>query len=296
MLEKEKVEMAQLVEFVDEYLYGRGISSDITENPRYKTILWKIANILRKSGKKPFFPDSKETLNSITTIGNDGSIIIIEGANRNGNLISSKYYIDVDGENEVLRKIKVEASHNRDIKSVAISSYNDDGIEDCVAIKQNLSYGTSRGMEDFLNQVSRAQSDSDEYLTKTTRVPNRTDMIRIERCEKSKGKVVKLSDIYQIRMFQVGQEDIAPEPDDLDPFGMLHMDVLGMPEIYRDLSFEEMILIQGMNGKILPLPEGEREKRFQEYQRLNKKYGRTRAFEPGMAKEYIVKNKDYFLE
>ena len=44
--EEKKLEIVRIKEFVDQYLYERGISSYISEHPRYDSILWKLSNFL----------------------------------------------------------------------------------------------------------------------------------------------------------------------------------------------------------------------------------------------------------
>lgn len=102
----------------------------------------------------------------------------------------------------------------------------------------------------------------------------------------------RLEDVYQIRNFAPALEDISPDVEDVDPFDVMHLSILGMPEIYRDLSKRDQQIINDSNGKIYPLPEVEREKQLQEYKRLNELYKRTRAFEKGISKYLVVKDKE----
>ena len=58
-IEKEKFETEQNKHFLEEYLYERGISTEITENPRYDSILWKLSNLIRKSEYKAYTDNAK---------------------------------------------------------------------------------------------------------------------------------------------------------------------------------------------------------------------------------------------
>lgn len=89
-IEKEKFETEQNKHFLEEYLYERGISTEITENPRYDSILWKLSNLIRKSEYKAYTDNAKELMNSVVQIDEAGNIIMLEGLNRDRNLITSK--------------------------------------------------------------------------------------------------------------------------------------------------------------------------------------------------------------
>lgn len=270
MLEDKKIVGIQNREFIEECLYTRGISEKITDNPRYQSILWKISNLLANAKLKAYSPEAKSLLDSIININDDGSIVFIEGNGKNSTIITCRYYIDeLDGK---LKRIRAENNHDKTESCITVSIYNDDGIEECLSTEQKTKYGS--------------------FLSKATRVQNRPDMIKIERVRQEKNKLKRLPDVYQIRQFQVGLEDIYPSLEEVDPYDVMNFSILGIPEIYRDLTKEEQLVISKMNGRIYPLDETEREECFQKYKELNKIYHRTRAFEKGMAKSFMVRNQD----
>ncbi len=268
--EKEKLETEQNKHFLEEYLYERGISTEIAENPRYDSILWKLSNLIRKSEFKAYTDSAKELMNSIVQIDEAGSIIMLEGLNKEGNLITSKYYID--NEDVSLKRTSMEtAKGEKEPICVTSSSYNEDGIEVMKETKQKTDFGI--------------------YFSRATRLDNRIDMIKIERAEQSiKGDASKLPDMYQIRLFQVGMEDIEPNMEEVDPLNVMRFDILGMPPIYEDVSLDELSTLRDKDGKVMPLPEQYRQQVLEKYKELNKDYFRTRAFEKGIAKMLVVKD------
>lgn len=282
MFETEKIVSAQNIEFLSEYLYERDVAEQLTENPRYQSILWKLSNILRKNEIKAFSPDARKTLDSIIRVDEDGSITFVEGFLQNRSVVTCKYYFD-ESENKIKRIRAQKCVDENYIMGnvfnsdkyedyISVSTYNENGIEESLAIEQTTSYG--------------------KYFSKSTRVPNRIDMIRIERYRQENEELKRLEDVYQIRSMQAALEDIEPDAEDIDPFNTMHFDILGLPAPYIDLDFEEQEVVSKMGGKILPLPEVERQRKFQIYKELNEKYGRTKAFEKGIAKAYLVKNQD----
>lgn len=279
MFEAEKIVSAQNIEFLSEYLYQRGVAEQLVENPRYQSILWKLSNILRKSDIKAFSPEARKTLDSIIRVDEDGSITFIEGVLQNRSIVTCKYYFD-ESENKLKRIRSQKCVDENYIMGnvfnsdkyddyISVSTYNEDGIEESLAIEQTTYDG--------------------KYFSRSVRVPNRIDMIKVERYRQQKDNLKRLDDVYQIRSMQVALEDILPDAEDIDPFNTMHFDILGLPASYRDLSFEEQEVVSKMGGKILPLPEVERQRKFQVYKELNEKYGRTKIFEKGIAKAYLVK-------
>ena len=270
--EKEKIETEQNKHFLEEYLYERGLSTQITENPRYDSILWKLSNLIRKSGFKSYTDKAKELINNIVQIDEAKSIIMLEGLNKEGNLITSKYYID--SEDEQLKRTKLETVRGSDKPLYVESSvYNDDGIE--------------------IMKETHQRTDDLIRFERITRLENRIDVIKIERAEQSVGgEITKLADMYKSRFFHVGIEDIEPEMEEIDPLNVMRFDILGMPPIYTDVSLEELSTLKDNDGRVMPLPEQCRQQKLEEYKRLNRDYSRTRAFEKGIAKMLIVKDRD----
>ncbi len=271
-IEKEKLETEQNKHFLEEYLYERAISTEITENPRYDSILWKLSNLIRKSEFKAYTDDAKELMNSIVQIDEAGNVIMLEGLNKEKSLITSKYYFD--NEDESLKRTRMETIEGgQEPICVSSSSYNEDGIEVMKETKQKI--------------------DSGMYFSRATRLDNRIDMIKIERVEQStNGEIKNLDDMYQIRCFQVGMEDIDPDMEEVDPLNIMGFNIVGMPPIYKDVSLDELSTLRDSDGKVMPLQEQYRQQALKKYKELNKNYGRTRAFEKGIAKMLVVKDID----
>lgn len=266
--EEKKLEIVRIKEFVDQYLYERGISSYISEHPRYDSILWKLSNFLRKSGCKGYSDKAKELLSSIISIESNGSLILFDGISPEEAIVTSKYY--VDSTDDKLRRLRNEKDRNGNIQTVTINFYNDDGIEEILSTEQTTNKG--------------------KYFSKAMRLPNRLDIIKIERIRSENGDLKKLEDIYQGRTFLVGLEDIYPDIEEVDPLDTMHFSLLGMPPIYKDLSRDMQQTLKQNKGKLPPLLESQRQELLEEYKRLNEMYGRTRAFEKAMAKALVVKS------
>ncbi len=266
--EEKKLEIMRIREFVDQYLYERGISSYISEHPRYDSILWRLSNFLRKSDCKGYSDKSKELLNSIIVVEQNGSLILFDGIGPDSTIITSKYYVDAT--DDKLRRLRTEKDRDGNIQTVTLNTYNDDGIEEILSTEQTTNKG--------------------KYFSKATRLPNRLDVIKIERVRNENGGLKKLDDIYQGRTFLVGLEDIYPDIEEVDPLDAMHFSILGMPPIYKDLPDDMQQTLRQNKGSLPPLLESQRQELLEEYKRLNEMYGRTRAFEKAMAKALVVKN------
>lgn len=271
MLEDKKVETIRNKDFIGEYLFERGLSSEIMENPRYESILWKLSNMLIKMGYTHNSEKAKLFLSSIINIEADGSLIIVEGKGPNNTIVSSKYTYDED--DEKLKRFRVEGRTDGTADAKTISIYNDDGIEESLGVEQTTKYG--------------------KYFSKATRVKNRIEMIKIERMEQIGENLNRLPDIYQTRLMWAALEDISPDAETIDPFDTMHFDVLGLPPIYRDLTPQELEMINITNNEILPLPQIHRQEQLDNYKKNNDLYGRTKAFEKGIAKYLIVKDRSF---
>lgn len=269
MLEDKKVETIRNKDFIGEYLFERGLSSEIMENPRYEAILWKLSNMLRKMEYSHNSEKARTFLSSIVNIEPDGSLIIIEGKGPNNTIVSSKYAYDM--EDGKLKRFRVEGRPDGTADTKTISVYNDDGIEESLGVEQTTAYGT--------------------YFSKATRVKNRIEVIKIERMEQAGETLNRLPDMYQIRLMWAGLEDISPDAETIDPFDTMHFDVLGLPPIYRDLEPQELEMVNATNNEILPLPQARRQEQLDNYKKNNDIYGRTKAFEKGIAKYLIVKDR-----
>ncbi len=266
MLEDKKIKSIQNREFINEYLIKKGISHLIVKNPRYQSILWKLSNLLDKSNKRPFTDDAITFLDLITKIEEE-TIYFMESP-KYGSIISNKYYID--NEDNKLKRLRIEKGPYENIST--ISTYNEDGIEICLETKQILGYET--------------------YFSKTTRVPNRIDMIKIERLKKIKEQLIKLEDVYQVRVRQFALEDINPDAEEIDPFDIMYFSISRVPEIYEDMSLKDQLIIEENQGKALPPLEQYRQKHLQVYKELNEQFGRTTSFEKGIAKLLLIKDKN----
>jgi len=269
MLEDKKVETLRNKEMISEYLYERGISSEIMDNPRYESILWKLSNMLRKMKLSSSIEGAKSFLNTITTIEPDGSIIILEGEGPEHTIVSSKYMYDTNSEN--LKRFRVESRADGVPNIQTISVYNDDGIEESLGLEQNIENG--------------------KFFSKATRVPNRIDIIKIESMRQEGENLERFPDVYQKRFFWAALEDIDPDAETIDPYDIMHFSIIGLPPIYEDLSLEEQRKVATDGGNIFALPEEHREKQLSDYKTNNEHYCRTKAFEKGVAKYLIVKDK-----
>ena len=110
------------------------------------------------------------------------------------------------------------------------------------------------------------------------------EVIKIERMKQVKDELTKMPDIYQFRLFMPALEDIYPDKDVVDPFDIMHFSILGMPDIYRDLTKDEVGLINMNHGKITPLSDKYKKELLDEYKKLNAYYHRTKVFENGLEK------------
>ena len=75
---------------------------------------------------------------------------------------------------------------------------------------------------------------------------------------------------------------VYPDRTVVDPFDKMHFSIFGMPEIYRDLTQDEVGLINMNHGKITPLSDKYKKELLDEYKRLNAYYHRTKVFENGL--------------
>ena len=271
MLEDKKVELVRAKEAVDEYLYGRGFSGEIVENPRFDSILTMLGLKLLATGNKNYALCAHEVLDKIVYIENDTTIMILEGSGPNGTAITSKYYIDSQ-DSDKLKRLRLEAKSPTEVICATISTYNQDGLEETLSTEQTLENG-------------------DVYFSKAERDLRRPDVIRIERMRQSKDELTKLSEIFQLRTFMPALEDISPDRLTVDPFDKMHYSILGMPEIYRDLTKDEVAMINLNGGKVAPLSGKYREEQFKEYKKLNIFYQRTKVFEKGLAKSLAIDEK-----
>lgn len=249
------------LEFVRLYLLNSGLSTKIIEHPRFESIVWRVCSILRRSGFKAYSKEAMELLKSIVVVQKDGSIVIVENKPMKGVLNSVKYYYDES--EKKLRRIICDSNQDG-VEITRINTYSDDGLEESLLIDQNC-------------------LDGIRYYSKTTRVPERIDMVMVERIEEVNGKKELLSPVYQIRTFCAAYEDIDPLADDIDPLDKIGFSFLGVPEIYRDLEEEELKVIGECDGEIFPLDDVNKEEQFASYVETNKFYGRTRAFENAVA-------------
>lgn len=270
MLEEKKVNLLRAKEAVEEYLYGRGISAEISENPRYDSIVSTLALRLVSSGVKNYLTEPYNVLDKLVYIENYMSFIIYEGVGANGTTISSKYYID--NQDGSLKRLRLESNDKNEVLCANISTYDENGIEISLSTEQNLDGG-------------------DVYFSKATRDPKRPDVIKIERMKQVKDELTKMPEIYQLRIFMPALEDIYPDRETVDPYDVMHYSFLGMPEIYRDFTGEEMAFLNMSGMKITPLSKEFREKLLSEYKKLNVRYHRTKKFEEGLSKILEVDNR-----
>ncbi|MDE5539454.1 MAG: hypothetical protein K2J20_03085 [Bacilli bacterium] len=263
-----ELENQQNIEFIRTYLLKTSLSSKITSHPRFDSILWKISSLLSRAGTKAFSQEAINLLNSIIIIQKDGSIVILENKGKSEHLSSIKYYFD--DKDMCLRRVFCEPSYDG-AETTYISTYNEEGLEESLLIEQKC-------------------IDGAKYYSKTTRIPERIDMIRIERIMEQGNKRELLEEKYQIRTFCVAYEDIKPTADEIDPLDRIHFYLMGVPPIYRDLEPEELKIINDCNGEIFPLDEEHKLTRITDYIERNKFYGRIRNFEGAVARYLSIED------
>ena len=171
---------------------------------------------------------------------------------------------------KILRRIVCDKDHNG--STISISTYDGDGIEENAMTEQKC-------------------VDGSKYYSNVTRVPDRIDMIKIERIEEVKGKRENLEDVLQIRTFCVAYEDILPTIDTIDPLDAIHLSLLGMPSIYRDLESEEIKVIDECDGEVFPLDDDNKVSQLKNYMQTNRFYGRTKKFEEAVARYLSIEDR-----
>lgn len=262
MFEDKKLDFLRNKEFIGEYLFGRGLSEAIEEHPRYQYILGKIANILINRNVKPFSPNSRQMLDKMIDIDDKGNIIFAEGEGKNNTHVSCKFYIDkIDGK---LRKLRVEQNQEREEEFVTVGTYDQYGIEEVLATEQK----TQSGM----------------FFTKAVRLKDRIDILKIERFEQGDDYLNKLDDLYRIRSDYSALEDISPDREDIDPYDIKHFSIFGMPELYKDIDFEEK--------QIPSLSDSEKKEILKKYQELNEFFGRSKMFEKAIEQAFLLDYQD----
>lgn len=270
MVEDRKIEIIRNKELLKEYFYERGLSFEIMDNPRYETILWKLGNMISKMGLSSDISKAISYVTNIIDIDADGNLIMTETGDLDKTIVTSKY--EYDAQTEELKMFRVEMGPDSKILRKTISVYNEDGIEECLGTEQPL-------------------EDGGVYFSKATRLKNRIDVIQIQRMMKTEDNEERLTDVYQQRVFWAALEDIEPDLATVDPLEKEPLMKLGMPPIYQDLPVQVMQKISENGGNAYPLPESEREEQLKFYKETNEHYGRTKAFEKGIAKALIVKDK-----
>lgn len=270
MVEDRKIEIIRNKELLKEYFYERGLSFEIMDNPRYETILWKLGNMISKMGLSSDISKAISYVTNIIDIDAEGNLIMTETGDLDKTIVTSKY--EYDAQTEELKMFRVEMGPDSKILRKTISVYNEDSIEECLGTEQPL-------------------EDGGVYFSKATRLKNRIDVIQIQRMMKTEDNEERLTDVYQQRVFWAALEDIEPDLATVDPLEKEPLMKLGMPPIYQDLPVQVMQKISENGGNAYPLPESEREEQLKFYKETNEHYGRTKAFEKGIAKALIVKDK-----
>lgn len=261
-MEEKKVENIRNMQFAREYLAKTNIASQIVNHPRFESILWKISTLMRRAGVKAFSQEAIALLGSTIIVKADGSVTIFENEERTAGLASTQYYWDTD----VLRRVRCQTDvHN--LTTTTVSTYSENGLEEEQMLEQNC-------------------IDGSKHYSHTTRVPDRIDMIQIERISERNGVRERLEDVLQIRTFCVAYEDITPDADEIDPLDVVHFSFLGVPELYRDLSPKEKKVIDECEGEIFALDDEHKEAQLADCIQTNLFYGRTRRFEEAVA-EYL---------
>lgn len=268
-IEDVKIENIRNIEFIKQYLSKTNLSNQIKSHPRYDSILWKISILMRRIGVNAFSQEAINLLNSILIIQKDGSLSIFEQDSRTASLTSTKYFFDKD--DNKLKRIFCETTYDES-EITSISSYDEDGIEESLMTSQKC-------------------IDGSKYYTNAVRVPDRIDMIKIERISEKNKQRERLEDVYQLRTFCVAYEDINPSADEVDPLDIIHLSFLGVPPIYRDLYTDEKNIIEECDGEIFPLDDDNKESQLKDYIERNKFYGRTRKFERAIARYLDIEDR-----
>lgn len=251
MFESKKIEDIKNKDLVDRQLREQGVATSITNNPRYQSVLSRVSYMLMHPEKRNDFS---------INVDSEGNIVLIQSSNKIP-IMCMKYYVDKNDDNLKRAKIEFDTEGKENIKT--ISSYDLFGIEQGLLLIQNIG--------------------DERYMTRTTRLGNRPDVIKIERINQGK-ETQRLSDVYQSRIFWAAFEDINPDEIDIDPLETNPLAFLGkggLPPTYVDLSLEEAAMIK--NGIDIGLSKVDREDQFKLYRQTNRNFMRTTVFEEGVA-------------
>ena len=112
-MEDRKIEIIRNKEMLKEYFYERGLSSEIMDNPRYETILWKLGNMISKMGFTSNTSKAISYISNIIEIDANGNLIMTESGDFNKTIVTSKY--EYDTQLEKLKKFRVEMGPNNKI-------------------------------------------------------------------------------------------------------------------------------------------------------------------------------------
>lgn len=156
----EEVEFIRMKEYISEELYQSGIAQEIYDNPRYQMLLNELANRLISKCLKANTSEARRQLFGPMFIDVDGNVVFHEKDGDKEHV--ERVYIDKsDG---YLKRVSYTRSDDKDIEQPIIRTYDDNGIEICVAYTE-------------LN-------DEDKVITKVSRRHDSLDTIRCQSIKK----------------------------------------------------------------------------------------------------------------
>lgn len=267
--EEDKIYILQSNHFVEEYLNELPICPKLKENPRFQAIIWHISVMLKREGIPFQEEQAKKWIENQIHIGKNGEV---------GYMLNAKdrYYPDsyfstiqfvqyaYNGE-QVQRHVK--EVNNQETTMEILSYYNEDGIEEKQLVWDDM-FGKRYCFE---------------------RVRNNPELSHVHKYDISCPKNVK--EYYEERTFLVGLEDLSPNLIEMDPLEANSLLKYGSPpQFYSEVQNCNFMAEKMIENEKIALPEQTRQEHFNYYQQVNKQYGRTSAFEKGLAKLFMVRS------
>lgn len=258
--EENKVYFLRSNHFVEEYLNGLPINSDLKTNPRFQSIIWYISVVLKRQGIPFNSEEAKTWMQSQIRIGKNGELGYILDkqdnyflANSDGGVQFVQYSCE-DG--KIVRQVK--EVQDQDTTWEILSFYNDDGIEE--------------------KQIVKDPKREEMYMFE--RIENFPELRNVMEYKVGSEKAI----VYQeSRCLLAAFEDLNPNLVEVDPLESQPILKIGsLPKFYEEFFTKK---------KILPLDIEQRQTKFKKYQESNQLFGRTTVFERGIAKLMNVRNR-----
>jgi len=185
----EEVEFIRMKEYISEELYQSGISQEIYDNPRYQMILNELAKKMMDRGVKPHSSEAIKQLFGPMFIDEEGNVVFHEEHGKR-ELIERIY---IDKTDRYLKRVSYTKSGDKDIEQPTIRTYDDNGIEICVAFTE-------------LN-------DENKVITKVSRRSDSLDTIRCQSIRKGllSGMMEREGTSYRKREDYRNLHDIFPD-------------------------------------------------------------------------------------